>query len=81
MTVASLTIARKNLHAELQEFCELGAISVGVDGVITPQMSPDELAKYDDGTLQTLIDSQVSIAELFCKQIGGLNFPRGRRTA
>ena len=65
VTEASLDVARRNLYKELQEFCELGVISVGADGVISAAAPPAEIAQYDDGKLQTLIDSQVSIADIF----------------
>ena len=65
VTEASLDVARRNLYKELQEFCELGVISVGADGVISAATPPAEIAQYDDGKLQTLIDSQVSIDDIF----------------
>eukprot|EP01052_Picozoa_sp_SAG31_P002699 SAG31_NODE_97_length_25714_cov_19.477142_3_plen_79_part_00 len=33
----------------VQEFCELGVISVGADGVISATAPPAEIAHYDDG--------------------------------
>eukprot|EP01052_Picozoa_sp_SAG31_P034390 SAG31_NODE_4012_length_3665_cov_74.538138_2_plen_306_part_00 len=65
VTEASLDVARRNLYKELQDFCELGVISVGADGVISAAAPPAEIAQYDDGKLQTLIDSQVSIDDIF----------------
>eukprot|EP01052_Picozoa_sp_SAG31_P016879 SAG31_NODE_1134_length_9737_cov_13.245798_7_plen_127_part_00 len=65
VTEASLDVARRNLYKELREFCELGVISVGADGVISAAAPPAEIAHYDDGKMQTLIDSQVSIDDLF----------------
>ena len=47
------------MYKELREFCELGVISVGSDGVISAAAPPAEIAHYDDGKIQTLIDSQL----------------------
>eukprot|EP01052_Picozoa_sp_SAG31_P024179 SAG31_NODE_2040_length_6591_cov_8.808996_6_plen_107_part_00 len=65
VTAASLDVARRNLYKELQEFCELGVISVGADGVISAAAPPAEIAHYDDGKMQALIDSHVSIDDIF----------------
>eukprot|EP01052_Picozoa_sp_SAG31_P061893 SAG31_NODE_20936_length_561_cov_2.188312_1_plen_115_part_00 len=37
----------------------------GADGVISATAPPAEIAHYDDGKMQTLIDSQVSIDDIF----------------
>eukprot|EP01052_Picozoa_sp_SAG31_P056969 SAG31_NODE_16606_length_702_cov_8.417910_1_plen_66_part_00 len=44
---------------------ELGVISVGADGVISATAPPAEIAHYDDGKMQALIDSHVSIDDIF----------------
>eukprot|EP01052_Picozoa_sp_SAG31_P047633 SAG31_NODE_9620_length_1249_cov_14.382609_1_plen_81_part_00 len=58
------TLPHHRLHCH-GGVCELGVISVGADGVISAAAPPAEIAHYDDGKMQTLIDSQISIDDLF----------------
>ena len=65
VTTPALDIARRNFYTEIYQLCFLGAISVGRDNCINPKMPRSELQQYDDGTIQTLIDSQTPIDTLF----------------
>ena len=65
VTTPALDIAKRNFYAELHQLCFLGAISIGRDNCINPKMPRSELQQYDDGTIQTLIDSQTPIDTLF----------------
>ena len=65
VTTSALDIARRNFYNEIYQLCFLGAISIGSDNCINPKMPRSELQQYDDGTIQTLIDSQTPIDTLF----------------
>jgi hypothetical protein len=65
VTTSALNIAKRSFYDELHQLCLLGAISIGSDNCINPKIPRSELQQYDDGTIQTLIDSQTPIDTLF----------------
>ena len=65
ISTPALPIARRNFYQKLSEHCELGHISVGAGGIVHPMVPIEEIERFDDGTLRTLIHTRTSVRDLF----------------